>query len=96
MSTYDDGTEHVMRTRKRRRDYKSLEDGKDDPSKFQGSKTRAGGAKDRKAQKNNFISIDTNHLKPSEKVVAKPPSSQTSQNAEGGRTSGRWTSEEHK
>lgn len=92
----DENNEYLMRTRKRRRDYKSLEDGKDDPNKVYSARSKPTGSKESKQNKLHIISIDTNHLKPSDKGSAKVSMSHTSHQSDGGRTNGRWTSEEHK
>lgn len=84
-----------MRTRKRRRDYKSLEDGKDDSAKGDSERRKRYPSKESKVLRNHIISIDTNHLKPSEKVQARTVASQPAPATEGGKTTGRWTNEEH-
>ena len=92
----EDNNENIMRTRKRRRDYKSLEDGKDDPNKSYSTRNRQTGSKESKQTKHHIISIDTNHIKASDRGSGRISVSHTSHQSEGGKTNGRWTSEEHK
>lgn len=84
-----------MRTRKRRRDYKSLEDGKDDSAKGDSDRRKRHPSKESRGQRNHVISIDTNHLKPSEKGLPRAATSQPAPITEGVKTTGRWTNEEH-
>lgn len=73
-----------------------MEEGKSDPSKSNRNKKKISPNKSNKATKNHIISIDTNTYKTSDKGTSKAPPSQNSVSAEGGKTSGRWTNEEHK
>jgi SHAQKYF class myb-like DNA-binding protein len=92
----DESSEHVMRTRRRRRDYKSLEDGKDEAGKATRSKTRTRAAKEPKINRNHIVSINTAASKGGQAYEEEAPPVQNSAPSDRGRTSGRWTSEEHK
>jgi hypothetical protein len=96
MNMMDDQSEYTMQTRKKRRDYKSLEDGKQELKKPSQSKTRTHHSKERKNSKNHIISIDTTHLRSHEKGSEKSSHAHKNSSRESGKTCGRWTSEEHK
>lgn len=96
MDMMDDQPEHTMQTRKKRRDYKSLEDGKQELRKSSQTKAHTHHSKERKSSKNHIISIDAAHLRSHEKVSEKSSHAQKNSPGDSSKTSGRWTSEEHK
>ena len=95
MNEAEDLGEHVMQTRKRRRDYKSLEDGKDAVADNANHKNLAL-AQEKWVEKHHIISINTNMLKSIENSASKQAKSHPSPTHSNSKTSGRWTNEEHK
>lgn len=95
MNETDDLGEHIMQTRKRRRDYKSLEDGKE-AEQEQANHKHSALAKEKRVEKHHIISINTNMLKSMENSANKHLKNQQSPTHSNSKTSGRWTSEEHK
>ena len=96
MSDQDDSTEHAMRTRKKRRNYKSLEDGKDEVPVVNTNTNVQIKTKPARTSEDNFISKPGNNLNIHKKDIKKPFKSINTELSDGSRTSGRWTSEEHK
>jgi SHAQKYF class myb-like DNA-binding protein len=92
----DDSQDYSMRTRRRRRDYKSLEDGKAESQKPYPTRSRQTPTKEKKVSKGHIISIDTSHLKPSDKPTSRHSEQDHGPPADGSKTSGRWTAEEHR
>lgn len=78
MYDHEESSEHMMRTRKKRRNYKSLEDGKEDSGRPELNQTPPLSSKHQKATKDHIISIDTHGFKQGEKPVPKAPKSSNS------------------
>ena len=95
MTDHDDTGEYAIRTRRRRRDYKSLEDGKDEHQSQSQKHSDPDTSKERRVHKTQITSIDTNILKSHEKSTVKQQKAPTSESNDVSKTSGRWTSEEH-
>ena len=96
MYDQEEASEHMMRTRKKRRNYKSLEDGKEDSALPEHVPSSPLHSKHQKAAKDHIISIDTHSYKQGEKAVSKADKSSNSKEGDNSRSCGRWTSEEHK
>lgn len=96
MYEQDDSNMHQMSTRKKRRNYKCLEDGKEESSIDSMNQAASNIVKQAKPVKDNIISIDTHLLKASEKDVDKSIKSHNDSVNDKSKTSGRWTAEEHK
>ena len=92
----DENSEFTMRTRKKRRNYKCLEDGKEETKLTQRPSKHISTEQPRHVGKDNIISIDTNNFKPAQKDTNVPDNSDNEPESVGGKTSGRWTSEEHR
>lgn len=82
----DDSGEHMMRTRKKRRNYKSLEDGKEEIQSANSKQNQPTIAKQLKPQKDNIISIDTHNYKSAPIDPVKPPKADLSENSDNGKT----------
>ena len=96
MTDQEDMGEYAMKTRKKRRDYKCLEDGKEEHQSQILKPPTPDTSKERRVQKNHITSIDTNILKSQEKPITKQHKIITNEVSDASRTSGRWTSEEHR
>ena len=95
MDEAEDMGEHTMQTRKRRRDYKSLEDGKEAENELHAQKISVN-LKEKRPEKHHIISINTNILKSMDDGNNKHQKGHESPTHSNHKTNGRWTSEEHK
>lgn len=95
MTDHDDSGDYAMRTRRRRRDYKSLEDGKEEHQSQSQKHSTPDTAKERRVHKAQLAANDTNDLKSHEKSSAKVQKVTASESNNTSKTNGRWTSEEH-